>query len=49
MVLLNSAAALAASGKAADFPEGIKAAADSIDSGKAHERLERLIEFTGRC
>jgi len=49
MVLLNSAAALAAAGRAADIPEGISAAADSIDSGKAYERLERLIDFTGRC
>jgi len=49
MVLLNSAAALMAAGRALDFSDGIKAAADSIDSGKAYERLERLIEFTGRC
>lgn len=49
MVLLNSAAALTAAGKAADIPEAIKVAADSIDSGEAYERLERLIEFTGKC
>jgi anthranilate phosphoribosyltransferase len=49
IVLLNSAAALMAAGRALDFSDGIKAAADSIDSGKAYERLERLIEFTGRC
>lgn len=49
MVLMNSAAALMAAGRAADFPEGIKTAADTIDSGRAYERLEKLIEFTGKC
>ena len=49
MVLMNSAAALMAAGRAADFPEGIKTAADTIDSGRAYERLEGLIEFTGKC
>jgi anthranilate phosphoribosyltransferase len=49
MVLMNSSAALVAAGKASDFPEGIKMAADSIDSGRAYERLESLIEFTGKC
>lgn len=49
MVLLNSGAALVAAGRAADLSGGIKAAADSIDSGRAYERLERLIEFTGKC
>jgi anthranilate phosphoribosyltransferase len=48
MVLLNTAAALAAAGKAGDIKEGIKVAGDSIDSGKALERLERLISFTGK-
>ncbi len=49
MVLMNSGAALVAAGRAPDLPGGIKAAADSIDSGNAYERLERLIDFTGRC
>jgi anthranilate phosphoribosyltransferase len=49
MVLLNTAAALVAAGRVDDFKEGISVAEKSIDSGKALERLERLIEFTGKC
>jgi len=46
VVLLNSSAALVASGVAEDFPEGIKAAEKSIDEGAAQEKLEALIKFT---
>jgi anthranilate phosphoribosyltransferase len=46
IVLLNAAAALVASSKAGDFGEGVKMAAEAIDSGRAMERLNRLIEFT---
>ncbi len=49
MVLLNGAAAFIAVGRAADFKEGIKLGEDSIDSGKAREKLEKLIEFTRSC
>jgi anthranilate phosphoribosyltransferase len=49
MVLLNGAAAFVAADRAADFKEGIKLGEESIDSGKALEKLERLIEFTQRC
>ena len=42
IVLLNSAAAIAAGGLAADLTEGVQAAAESIDSGKAMEKLELL-------
>jgi anthranilate phosphoribosyltransferase len=42
IVLLNSSAALLASNKAESFDEGIKLAAESIDSGKALEKLEAL-------
>ena len=49
MVLLNGAAAFVAAGRTADFKEGIKLGEDSIDSGKALEKLERLIEFTQNC
>ncbi|HMQ55309.1 MAG TPA: anthranilate phosphoribosyltransferase, partial [Anaerolineae bacterium] len=48
VVLLNAAAALVAAGKAIDFPTGLKLAADSVDSGAAHNVLERFIEFTRR-
>ena len=46
VVLLNSAAALVAAVKAIDFKEGIKLAADSIDSNKATAKLEQLKEIT---
>lgn len=46
IVLLNAAAALVASGKAEDFKRGIEMAAGSIESGRAMEKLNRLIEVT---
>jgi len=46
VVLLNAAAALVAGGLAEDFKKGIKLAKESIASGKAMEKLERLVEFT---
>ena len=42
IVLLNSAAAIAAGGLAADLTEGVQIAAESIDSGEALKRLELL-------
>ena len=42
IVLLNAAAAIVAGGKAADIAAGLAAAAESIDSGQALERLEGL-------
>ncbi|MDY6989066.1 MAG: anthranilate phosphoribosyltransferase [Thermodesulfobacteriota bacterium] len=48
MVLLNAGAAFYAAGKAADMHEGIKVAAESIDSGMAAQRLDQLIEETNR-
>ena len=46
IVLLNAAYALMASGKAADVVEGIRIAADTIDSGRAAKQLERLVKLT---
>ena len=46
MVLLNAGATLYAAGKAPDMHEGIKLAAESIDSGMAAKKLEQLIEKT---
>ena len=46
VVLLNSGAALYVSGKAATTQEGIRLAAESIDSGRARRKLERLVELT---
>ncbi|HSE98944.1 MAG TPA: anthranilate phosphoribosyltransferase [Blastocatellia bacterium] len=46
IVLLNAAAALAASGKAEGLAEGVEMAGESIDTGSAMNKLKRLIEFT---
>lgn len=43
IVVLNSAAALVVAGKAADLKEGAALAAESIDSGAALKRLQRLV------
>ncbi len=48
IVLINSAACFVASGKARDWREGINMAEESIDSGKALEKLQQLREFTTR-
>jgi anthranilate phosphoribosyltransferase len=45
-VLLNAASAIVAGGKTKDLAEGIKKAAESIDSGKALEKLELLKKYT---
>lgn len=46
VVLINSAAALVAAGKADDLKAGIELSAQSVDSGKALEKLEALAAFT---
>jgi anthranilate phosphoribosyltransferase len=46
VVLLNSGAALYVSGAAATIQEGMRLAAESIDSGKARQKLKRLVEMT---
>jgi anthranilate phosphoribosyltransferase len=48
VVLLNAAAALVASSRAADFSDGVVLAAASIDSGKARAKLQSLVEFTNQ-
>jgi anthranilate phosphoribosyltransferase len=48
VVLLNAAASLVAGYKAKDFKAGIKMAAEAIDSGRALDKLLRLIEITNR-
>jgi len=47
IVLLNSAAAITAGGKARDLKEGISIAIQSIDSGEALKRLEKLKSIAG--
>jgi anthranilate phosphoribosyltransferase len=32
-----------------DFQAGIEIAADSIDSGKARQKLDSLVEITAQC
>ncbi|HEC91400.1 MAG TPA: anthranilate phosphoribosyltransferase [Candidatus Atribacteria bacterium] len=46
IVLLNSAAALVAGGKAKDLKEGINIATEVIDSGAALKKLEALRDYT---
>jgi len=48
IVLMNAAAALVAAGHANDFREGVRLAAESIDSGAARQKLLALAEFTNR-
>ena len=47
-VLLNAGASLYIGGKADSFEAGVKLAAELIDSGKAYETLEKLIEVSNR-
>ena len=49
MVLLNASAAFVAAGLDSDFKEGIERAKDSIDSGRAREKLDALVSFTQKC
>jgi anthranilate phosphoribosyltransferase len=46
IVILNSASSMIVSGMANNWNDAIKLASDSIDSGKAMEKLNRLIVFT---
>lgn len=46
IVLLNAAAAIVSSGRAADLREGVAAAAAAVDSGAARRKLEQLAAMT---
>src|SRR6266536_4356238 len=46
IVLMNTAAALVAAGKAANLTSGVALAAKSIDSGNAAQKLDALVSFT---
>lgn len=48
VVLLNAAAALYAADAAETIEQGFEIAAAAIDSGRAHAKLERLLEFCAR-
>jgi len=49
MVLLNGAAAFVAAGLDNDLKEGIERARDAIDSGRAGEKLDLLVNLTQQC
>ncbi|MCJ7686297.1 MAG: anthranilate phosphoribosyltransferase [Desulfobacteraceae bacterium] len=49
MVLLNAAASFVTVGLDDDLKGGIERAKDSIDSGRAREKLDFLINFTQQC
>jgi anthranilate phosphoribosyltransferase len=46
VVLINSGAALCVSGEVESVAKGMQLAANSIDSGKAQEKLDLLIQNT---
>ena len=46
IVLANAAAALVAAGRATDFLDGVRLAAESIDSGAAREGWRRWLRFS---
>ncbi|MBI5282430.1 MAG: anthranilate phosphoribosyltransferase [Candidatus Solibacter usitatus] len=46
IVLVNAAAGLTVSGRAAGFREGMALAAEALDSGAARRKLAELVEFT---
>ena len=48
IVLLNAAAALVAGDVERDLDKGVKLATEAIDSGRAMEKLERLVELTNK-
>jgi anthranilate phosphoribosyltransferase len=48
VILLNSGAALCVSGVADSVARGMQLAAESIDSGKAQEKLELLIQLSSK-
>ncbi|MBW2031171.1 MAG: anthranilate phosphoribosyltransferase [Deltaproteobacteria bacterium] len=49
MVLLNSACSFLVAGIDGSIGEGIERAAEAIDSGRAREKLDSLIQFTQQC
>jgi anthranilate phosphoribosyltransferase len=49
IVLLNAAFALLAVGKVSTAAEGLKMAAEAIDSGRALEQIHKLVAMTNQC
>ncbi len=48
IVLANASAALVAAGRAADFLDGVRLAAHSLDSGAARQKLDALAAFSAQ-
>ncbi len=48
VVLLNTSAVFVAAGKVSNLKEGIELARESIDSGRAMQKLEEMLRFSGR-
>jgi anthranilate phosphoribosyltransferase len=48
VALLNAAAALTVAGKANALADGLKLAQNSVDSGEAKKRLDRLVEVSNK-
>ena len=46
VALINAAAALVVAGRAEDFSDGVSVAAESVDSGRARQKLREFLEFT---
>jgi anthranilate phosphoribosyltransferase len=46
IVLVNSAACLYVSGKVKDIKDGVRLAAEALNSGKAREKLDQLVKIT---
>lgn len=49
MVVINASAAFVAAGLDRGFNEGIQRAKESIDSGRAMQKMKALIDFTQQC
>jgi anthranilate phosphoribosyltransferase len=49
VVLLNAAAAFVSTGLGGNFREGIERAKESIDSGRARDKLDSMVDFTQKC
>ena len=49
LVLINAAAAIYVGGKAEDLTDALKRATESLESGKALEKLEKLKEYTAEA
>ena len=49
VALYNAAGALVVAGRAENLRDGVEQATQLVDSGKAWQRLEELVEFTNQA